>query len=115
MVWYNRLVEDAVGPRGVLDKWVDRSGLNATPQPYGYGRYFRFSGMSQASSLWFGVNHERWAGSGDTPLWLRVGDRVDVNVDEIGRKLSLQVHDRWVPIHPKQGVEYPEVLEDVAS
>ena len=115
VVWYNQLVDDAVDSREMRDKWTDSQGLRVTPQRYGYGRYFRFSGMSQASWLWFGVNHELWARSGDTPLWLRVGDGIDVNVGEIGRELSVQVHDRWVPIYPKRGVEYPEVLDDVVS
>lgn len=116
VVWYNQLVDDVVVVRGVGDGWMDTRGLQATSQRYGYGRYFRFSGLSESSWLWFGVNHERWAGSGDTPLWLHVvGDGIDVNMDEIGRELNVQVHDRWVPIHLKAGVEYPEVLDDVVS
>ena len=46
VVWYNQLVDDVVGVRGVRDGWMDTRGLKATSQRYGYGRYFRFSGMS---------------------------------------------------------------------
>ena len=113
VVWYNQLVDDVVGVRGVRDGWMDTRGLKATSQRYGYGRYFRFSGINV--DFWFGINHERWAGSGDTPLWLHVGDGIDVNMDEIGKELNVQFQDRWVPIHLKAGVEYPEVLDDVVS
>ena len=111
VVWYNRLVDHAVGSRGVPEGWLHVQGLRKTPRWYGYGRYFRFSGVDV--DFWFGVNHERWAGSGDTPLWLDVGNRIKVNIDEIGRELNIQVHQRWIPIYPKRGVEYPEVLDDV--
>ena len=92
---------------------MDIRGANATPQRYGYGRYFRFTGVS--GYFWFGVNHERWAGSGDTPLWLLVGDDVQTGMAEIGRELSAKVEDRWLPIYPKPGVEYDEVVDYVAS
>ena len=115
VVGYNQLVDDVVGARGVPGGWMDINGMQATSRRYGYGRYFRFFGMSESSWLWFGVNHELWARSGDTPLWLRVGDGIDANVYEIGRALNVQVQERWFPIHPRLGVEYPEVLNDVVS
>ena len=82
-----------------------------TPQWYGYGRYGRFSGAD--GYFWFGVNHELWAGRADTPLWLHLST-IDADVNAIVRELNVQVRDRWVPIYPKLGVEYPEVLDDVA-
>ena len=111
--WYNQLVDDAVDSRGVPEKWMNIEGLAATAQRYGYGRYLRFSGVD--GDFWFGVNHERWAGSGDTPLWLRVLDRTGVNMDEIGRELKVRVQDEWIPVHLRTGVEYAEVLDDVVS
>ena len=36
-------------------------------------------------------------------------------MDEIGRQLNVQSQDDWLPIHLKPGVEYDEVLDDVAS
>ncbi len=115
VVWYNQLVDDVVGVRGVRDGWMDTRGLQATSQRYGYGRYFRFFGMSESSWLWFGVNHELWAKKGDTPFWLRVSPHIQISMDEIGKELNVQFQDRWVPIHLKAGVEYPEVLDDVVS
>ena len=112
VVGYNRLVDDAVDNRGVKDGWMDISNARATPQSYGYGRYFRFFNLP--GYCWFGINHERWAKKGDTPLWLLIGNDVPADVDEIGRELNVRVEDRWVPIHPKQRVERAEVLNDVA-
>ena len=85
----------------------------ATAQRYGYGRYLRFSGVD--GDFWFGVNHERWAGSGDTPLWLRVLGHTGVNMDEIAMELKVRVQDEWIPVHLRTGVEYAEVLNDVVS
>ena len=42
-------------------------------------------------------------------------DDVHANMDEIGRELNVEVQDRWIPIHPRVGVEYTEVLDDVVS
>ena len=113
VVWYNQLVDDVVGSRGVPEKWMDTQGLQATAQRYGYGRYFRFPGVPLY--FWFGVNHDMWARSGDTPLWLRAYDSNQVSMYEIGRELNVQVQDGWIPVHLKTGVEYPEVLDDVVS
>ncbi len=115
LVWYNQLVDDVVDSRGVPENWMDIKGVRAQAQRFGYGRYFYFSGISKSSYCWFGVNHERWAGSGDTPLWLNVGGRTDVNMDEVGRQLNVRSQDNWMPIHLKTGVEYDDVLEDVVS
>ena len=113
VVGYNRLVDDAVDNRGVKDGWMDISNARATPQSYGYGRYFRFFNLP--GYCWFGINHERWAKKGDTPLWLLIGDDVYADMDEIGRELNVRVEDRWLPIYPKPGVEYAEVLDAVAA
>ena len=111
IVGYNRLVDDAVVARGAADGWIDISRANARAQRYGYGRYFYFTGVS--GYFWFGVNHEQWAGSGDTPLWLLVGDDVQADMEEIASKLDIRPKDRWLPIYPKRGVEYAEVLDAV--
>ena len=98
-MWFRQLVDDVVDSRGVRDRWMDIQRMRATPQRYGYGRNFRFPGAERAS--WFGVNHERWSSNADTPLWLCEYDA------------SWVAH--WTPIYPKLGVEYQEVLDDVAS
>ena len=98
LVWYTQLVDDVIR-RGVDQAWMDIKRLHATSQWYGYGRYFRFDGVEEY--CWFGVNFERWAYYGDTPLWLQ---RLDGN-----RSIG------WTPIYLKLGVEYHEVLDDVVS
>ena len=113
IVWYRQLADDVIDAHGVPEGWMDIQGLKATPQWYGYGRYFRFPGLE--GSFWFGVNHERWALNGDTPLWLAAYDSNQVSMDEVGSAMNLQAQDGWIPIHPRVGVEYDEVLDDVVS
>ena len=115
MFWYNQLIDDAVWSKGVHDGWIDSSRTRATSQRYGYGTFFRLSESNV--DFWFGINHERWAGSGDTPLWLNCQwlNCPGFNLDEIGRQLNVQSQDDWLPIHLKPGVEYDEVLDDVVS
>lgn len=114
IVGYNRIVDDIVHARGVPEKWMIARGSRATPYWYGYGRYFRF--VEVPGYFWFGINHEMWAGSADTPLWLWDGEsRFQARTDDILKELNVQVQDDWVPIYPKMGVEYHAVLDDVAS
>ena len=111
--WYCRLADNVVDDRGVEQQWMNIENARATPQRYGYGRYFRFSGV--AGFFWFGVNHQEWARSGDTPLWLLVDESNAGSRDAIGRALSVEVQDGWVPIHLRLGVEYCEVLDNVET
>ena len=115
VVAYNQLADDVVNARGVPGGWLDTKGFQATPRKWGYGRYCRFIGIAVPSSIWIGVNHERWANDADTPLWLAVSGSSQVRMDSIGRALNVQVYDEWVPIHLKTGVEYIDILDDVAS
>lgn len=110
-VGYSNLVNDAVD-RGISQNWMttrrDGSTVQRTPRWYGYGRFFYFIGVE--GDFWFGINIDMWARSGDTPLWL--WHRSNRNRD--GWKLSAG-GEYWFPIRLKPGVEYPEVLDDVAS
>ena len=99
LFWFAQLADHVVDSQGVPEGWMDVQGLKATAQRYGYGRHFRFRGAERAS--WFGVNHERWSSNADTPLWLCEYDASWVAY--------------WTPIYPKLGVEYQEVLDDVAA
>ena len=116
---YCRLVDAAVDARGVPEKWMDISRLSATSQRWGYGRYLRFPGAD--FPFWFGVNHHAWAKRGDTPLWLGLyyNHWNTLDMDEVGRELGAQVLEadwfRWVPVRPKTGAEYDDVLDDVAA
>ena len=110
-VWFGHLVDDAVS-EGVRRGWLNTKGLYATSQRYGYGRYARFSG---SDAVWFGVNHERWARSGDTPLWILMNGVTPSQLDEIASALNVRRDENWIPIHPELGVEYSDVLADVAE
>ena len=94
-VGYVRLVDDVVD-RGVSQGWMSIDGLKKVPKFHGYGRYFQ--SVETKKEFWFGVNHERWARNGDTPLWLR-----------------RSTDGSWFPVHVKPGVEYQEVLDDAMS
>ncbi len=89
----NRLVDDATN-RAIATDWAESSG-RATPQRFGYGRYFRLDGVV----VWFGVHFQHWAETGQTPLWLQPqqGDYL------------------WRPIDLPTGVEYPTVVDLVVD
>ena len=111
MLGYIHLIDNVVDGRGTTDGWMSTQGLRATPQWYGYGRYFRFPGVD--GDFWFGINHEQWSKNGHTPLWLNVDGRLEFNMERIGEALDAQVQGRWVPIHLKTNVQYEEILDDV--
>ena len=115
VVGYCQLLDDVVDGNGVPNGWLDIKGFQATSRRWGYGRYCRFIGIAVPSSIWIGVNHERWANDADTPLWLAVSGCSQVIMDGISRALNVQVYDEWVPIHLKTGVEYTDILDDVVS
>ncbi len=106
MAGYANLVDDAVS-RCVAQEWMSTKGLKATPRRYGYGRYFRFAGVGDY--FWFGINYFSWARREDTPLWLRHSH------DKDGWQLNGNSPKNWFPIRLKLGVEYHEILDDVAA
>lgn len=108
---YVRLVNEAVDARGVGGGWMTVAGLRATPQSYGYGRYFRFAGAK--GDWWFGINHEMWASVADTPLWLTDWGQARPDLMEVAEQAGYRVRDRWISIRLRTGVEYDQVLEDV--
>ena len=117
----NRLIDDVIDARGVKEGWMTTTGLRATPQREGYGRYFRFvddaSGRTIPGDLFLCVNFRRWAISAETPLWLWIGHDVSVNVGTLRDSMPLMVENAGsvtdVPIFLKTGVEYETVLDDV--
>jgi len=117
----NRLIDDVVDARGVQEGWMTTTGLQATPQREGYGRYFRFadgsSGESIPGDLFVCVNYRRWATSAETPLWLWIGQGVPVGAGRLRDAAPLLVESAGsgieVPIFLQTGVEYERVLDDV--
>ena len=117
----SRLIDDVVGARGVAEGWMSTTGLKATAQREGYGRYFRFvdvaSGRTIPRDLFLCVNFRRWAISAETPLWLWIGQGVPFNVGTLRDSMPLLVENAGsgtdVPIFLKTGVEYEAVLDDV--
>ena len=116
--WLNRLIDDVVDGHGVKQGWMSVSGLRATPQRAGYGRYFRFTGAP--GDLFLGVNYNLWATRADTPLWLRINENVPVNPEKLRDMAPSLVEMEglrryYFPIYLKTGVEYEAVLNDVVS
>lgn len=110
---YTRLIDVVVDARGTREKWMSTQGLRATPQWYGYGRYFNFPGVS--GDFWFGVNFERWSKNGMTPLWVNVANRVNINMAAVDSQLNVVTQGRWIPIVPRVDADYQQVLEDVVD
>ena len=102
-----RLIDDATY-RGRKSGWISTKGLMVTPRRSGYGRYLRLFG----AGAWFGVDFNRWAERGDTPLWVifNKGQSV-VSLGDIRRALQLPSSDRHVAIRLPVGVEYDAVLK----
>ena len=109
----NRLIDDVVSARGVPQGWMTVKGLRATPQREGYGRYLRLTDVPV--DLFLGVNVERWATSGDTPLWLWISRRFPMDAGRMKERAPSLIkwgNDYWLPIHLKTGLEYEAVLDD---
>lgn len=114
----NHLLDDVVDGRGVPQGWMDISGVRATPQREGYGRYFSFPDVS--GYLFLCVDYSLWATRAETPLWLRISNEVQVNTEEIRDRVPSSPDSGGqgyyafeVPIYLKTGVEYEDVLSDV--
>ena len=119
--WLNRLIDDVVDSRGRPERWISVSGLRATPQRDGYGRYFRFrndQGEVIPGDLFLCVNYRLWATSGDTPLWLWISGDVPISPtqprDNVSSLIELGGSGPYdVPIYLTPGAEYGRVLDNV--
>ena len=111
----NSLIDNVVG-RGVTQGWMSVDGLRATSLRYGYGRYFRFTGVP--GDLFLCVNFDLWATRGDTPLWLWISGTVPVTATQLRNRVPSLIEygssgPYDVPIYLTAGVEYEQVLADV--
>ncbi|MCY3819088.1 MAG: hypothetical protein OXH52_06960 [Gammaproteobacteria bacterium] len=109
-----QLVDDAT-ERARERGFADTKGLNVTPQTYGYGRYLRL-GRADAgwAEAWFGVNYQRWAKEGETPLWLHFvhgGNSPHMSLADLRSRLG-GTHF-YVPL--PVGVEYDSALDAVVK
>lgn len=119
--WINHLIDDAVDTRGVPEGWMSTTGLRATPQRAGYGRYLMFvndTGVRSPLSCFLCVSFDCWATMGDTPMWLWIGSTDQTMMRQL-KDQSLTVFEDvdglWTPLHLKAGVEYHRVLDDVVD
>ena len=112
-----RLVDDVIHAHGTTENWLTTKGLTSAATRAYYGRYFRFIGLEgHGEELFLGVHYELWATREDTPLWLSFGPKItDGPLAQVKANLYREAGSRWTPIHLKTGVDYHELLDDVAS
>lgn len=106
---YKRLV-DASTERGIEQEWASRKGLKAVTREYGYGRYISLRG----TIVWYGINLELFARTGETPLWVSCHNCPEDRRSEIRDALRMQ-DSQWVPVTLKRDVEFPEILDGVVD
>ena len=108
------LIDEVIYEYGAKEGWLDTRNLQARSQYYGYGRYFRVSGVE--GSLWFGLNHDLWATREKSPFWLWFSASV---LDKRRARLQVELCDEWdgtwTPIYLKTDADRDVVLKNVVS
>ena len=107
-----RLIRDATAGAKAAG-CVSRSG-NYRAYLGGFGRRILLCG----ASVWFGVDFNRWAKRGETPLWIYFSKGMvgaTVSRSQFCRALGLSGDENSIAIHLPVGVEYDAVLKDVVD
>lgn len=110
-----------------LRKLADTTNLNATPQRYGYTRYFKIFNMGVSLNLRFDL----WERVADTPFWLLVKDdtskkywiqteSVKVKLKNLATKNSIIYHETnrrelYLPIFPLIDKTEDLVVNDISE
>ena len=105
-----RLIRDATAGAKAAG-CVSRSG-NYRAYLGGFGRRILLCG----ASVWFGVDFNRWAKRGDTPLWIYFSKGMvgaTISRSQFRRALGLSSDEDSIAIHLPVGVEYDAVLKAV--
>ena len=119
MLGLRRLIDDATAC-AVDAGFANVRGLQVTPREWGYGRYVRLA----ASTPWFGISFNDWAGPQETPLWLWFQGRDLRGKTRRALELLRQRHppelfesggDLVVPVELEVGVEYEAVRKAVVE
>ena len=120
----NGLIDDIV-VRATNDGIMDISGLKATPQSHGYGRYIRIGCKTNQkwAGAWLGVNFENWSKFRNTPLWLTFFGQFKVEPDLISIKklqlaldIDMQVSTPEsipIPIYLPIGAEKDKIIDAI--
>lgn len=115
---YQKLVADAVVARGNKEGWITVGKLRPTGTWFYRGRYFRFT--DSPGALLLCVHYGLWQRFGATPIWLGIAPKVPIDLEKLAAYCSPVVNEvhydyNFVPIRLPTRVEYPDVLDDVAS
>jgi hypothetical protein len=101
--------------------------LNATPQKFGYTRYFHLTTGRDAA---FYVHFELWEKNADTPFWLRLYDSINGKWcvrEQTIKKLKEYAHSKgltffetnkrefYLPVYPLQSASEEEVVTNLVS
>ena len=120
----NGLIDDIV-VRATNDGIMDISGLKATPQSHGYGRYIRIGCKRNQkwAGAWLGVNFDYWSKYRNTPLWLTffgqfkgVPDLIPIKKLQQAMNIDLQTSTPDsipVPIYLRIGVEKDKIIDAI--
>jgi hypothetical protein len=104
-------------------KIANTSNLNATPQKYGYTRYFKIYNMGLALNVRFDI----WERVADTPFWLNIKDdkwvqneRIKVELKNIATKNDTIYYESnkrefYLPIFPLLDKTEDLVINDIAE
>ena len=124
MLNLNGLIDDIV-VRATNDGIMDISGLKATPQSHGYGRYIRIGcKRSQIwAGAWLGVNFENWSKYRNTPLWLTFFGQFKVErdlipINKLQQALDIDMQTSTpdsipIPIYLPMGAEKDKIIDAI--
>lgn len=124
-----KAIVEQVAATGRNAGWINQDGLNATPKPYGYGRYV-WLGRRARLGVWLGFNTDLHGEFEHTPLWIWVTrwkapydsgwtertiptlkERLSPYTKQVGKGLWVGV----VPAEPADPDSYAEELERIAE
>lgn len=116
-------VIDELKKRGL----ADTNRLKATPQKYGYARYFYLGSMSLSFNVWFNY----WERVADTPFWLRIcdvsesqyfvqSDSFKAKIKNVASKNSIMAYENiskevYLPIFPLLDKTEDVVIADISE
>ncbi len=97
---YYEIVDKVVDEIKIKNKNISTTGLNKTPQKYGYRRYF----SDENFGMGMGLKMDLWAEYADTPFWLSIAENKEywTSSEKFKRKcekIAFNFTHKFVEIH----------------
>ena len=111
-----RIVDESIN-QAVTAGWASTYRLSTSRRSSisPHGRYFKLLDLGLSREFWLGVHTTRWESS-DTPLWLWLYDKGDLErLRNMGDRLPGGLDNGYIPIRLTPGVELNRVIDDVTS